>query len=509
MANCIFYLLSHDQAFRGEPGITHASDRRNFTKFKCQLVQEYGYREESVNLLESSLGQDPSKRPTQEDVLMHCERILYFLGDEGAEGAEREYIPNDSRIPKGLRYGEGLVYQYLLDIAEDRRRTKQATPKIVVVTDINKDVDDLVAMVLLKELHRIGLIVLKGFVVNLKPAKSRALAGRGALNKLGLPDIPVAIGTDAYGDVDGKNARVIHEYEFDECPFIAHESTQLEQGFDLLTRLCTEAKQTGEKLTFLLISGLQDMAHFVEEHPDLLPETAERIVLQGGYRVEEKDGKEDLIAADDAANNIFDIKAARDFHHYIAEREIPSVSYTKVAAFATFIPEQLLIDLEETGHTVGQYLHKAQVLMDVAFYNDSCSPDPSKRFRPFMDQQWYLKFKSSYYSHPHPEGEALPVGDEVIKYFNKLVAYDALAALAAGGDDILDKLLISRPNKGNKPLHQVMGTAEVKEVKADPEKGIAARAPKAEDTGINGEPMAKAIRAIVRGSLLACQQHTV
>jgi hypothetical protein len=361
-------------------------------------------------------------------------------------------------------------------------------------------------MVLLKELHRLGLVVLKGLVVNLKPARSRALAAKGALDTMGLSDVPIAVGTDAEV-IDGKEPRAIHDYEFDKCPFMAPEDTHLVEGFELLTRLCTEAKTSGEKLTFLLISGLRDMNNFVKEHPDLLPESAEKIVLQGGYRVEEKGGVQDLIAAEDAANNSFDIAAARDFHHYIAERAIPSVSYTKVAAFATFIPEQLLIDLEDTGHPVGKYLHEAQVLMDVAFYNDSCSPDPKKRFRPFMDQQWYLKFKSSYYQTPHPEGEPLPVGDEVIKYFNKLVAYDALAALAAGGDDILDKLLISRPTGGKKPLHQVMGTAEVKEVQADPEKGIAARAYKAEDTGINGKPMAQAIRAIVRGSLLACQQN--
>lgn len=413
-----------------------------------------------------------------------------------------EYKSTDSRIPKVLRYGEGLVYHELLQVANQRKATGVPPPQVVVITDIMKDVDDLVAMVLLKDLHRLGLIALKGFVANLKPARTRALAAKGALNTLGLSNIPVGVGSDAEVIDVGKPPHKIREYEFDMCPFMAPKQTHLEDGSDLLTRLCKDAKRTGKKLTFLLISGLRDINKFAKAHPDLLAATAEKFVLQGGYRVDEKGG--DLIAAEDAANNSFDIVAAREFHHYMAKRAIPSVSFTKVAAFATDIPEQLMIDLEETGHPVGKYLRKAQVFMDVAFYESSCSPDPTKRFRPFMDQKWYLMNKSNYYQTPHPEGEPLPVGDEVIKYFTKLVAYDALAALAAGGDDILKQLSISRPNHGKK-LHQVIGVVEVTKAQADPKKGIKAQA--GDTGGINGKPMAQAIRSLVRGSLLACQQN--
>ncbi|TVY87100.1 hypothetical protein LAWI1_G006499 [Lachnellula willkommii] len=405
---------------------------------------------------------------------------------------DSEYKSNDPRIPQGLRYAEGLVYQDLLQVAKQRKAAGVPPPQVVVITDIMKDVDDLVAMVLLKDLHRLGLIVLKGFVANLKPARTRALAAKGALNTLGLSDIPVGVGTDAQVVEVGKQPRKVSDYEFDMCPFIAPSNTHLEDGFDLLTKLCKDAKRTGKKLTFLLISGLRDINNFAKAHPDLLAATAEKFVLQGGYRVEEKGGIQDLVAAEDAANNTFDIVAAREFHHYMAKRAIPSTSFTKLAAFATDIPEQLMIDLEESGHPVGKYLRKAQVLMDVDFYKSSCSPDPTKRFRPFMDQEWYLKNKSSYYQTPHPKGEPLPVGDEVIKYFNKLVAYDALAALAAGGDDVLKQLSISRPTHGKK-LHQVMGVAEVTGAQADPKKGIKAQAA---DTGINGKPMAQAIRAL-------------
>lgn len=412
----------------------------------------------------------------------------------------------DLRIPTGLRLEEEAVYEHLLEVAKERKLKSQPPPRIVVITDINKDVDDLVAMVLLKELNRLGLVELKGFVANLKPARKRTLAGRGALDALGLPSIPIAIGTDAEIIKEGEKPREIHPYEFDECPFMASEDTNLEDGATLLTSLCAEAWTKREKLTFLLISGLRDINDFTKTNADLLRATTERIVLQGGYRVEEEDGTERLIVDEKAANNSFDLPAAEQFHQYMATQKIPSTSYTKTAAFATDIPEQLLIDLEDTGHPIGAYLHKSQVEMDVAFYEQSCSPVETERFKPFMNQEWYLRNKSSYYQTPHPEGASLPVGEEVVQYFDKLVAYDALAALAAGGDDILDRLKISRYAEGPKSLHRVVGVDEQKEVQADPAKGIKAQPYRPKDPGINGHAMAQAIRALVRGSLLACRQ---
>jgi len=493
VAKCVFQLVTREQFFSDEENTIVSNDsRKTFDEFR----ENCGLPKESLDLLLSALDHDASRRPTREAVLEHCNNVPHNMENT-----------DDQRIPGGLRPEEYSVYEQVCRLADERKHAPGRVPQIVVITDINKDVDDLVAMVLLKELHRLGLVELKGFVANLRPARKRALAGRGALNALGLEDIPIAVGTEAEIMDEGKEARIIHDYEFKKCHFMAPEDTKLEDGQDLLRRICTDArdahqKNGKEKLTLLLISGLRDINDFVKDDndSDLFRDSIERIILQGGYRVEKKpDGTDDLIAAEDAANNSFDITAAREFHRYMAAHKIPSTSYTKVAAFATFIPEQLLIDLEVTGHPVGKYLHEAQVLMDVAFYEDSCSDDPAKRFRPFMNQEWYLKNKSSYYDTEHPVGEPLPEGPEVEKYFNKLVAYDALAALAAGGDDILDMLRISRPAIGEKSIHRVLGTPEVKEVP-----GKVAHKPA--DPGINGDEMAQAIRALVRGSLLACRQ---
>jgi hypothetical protein len=57
---------------------------------------------------------------------------------------------DDQRIPGGLRPEEHKVYEQICGLADKRKDNPGQVPQIVVITDINKDVDDLVAMVLLK-----------------------------------------------------------------------------------------------------------------------------------------------------------------------------------------------------------------------------------------------------------------------------------------------------------------------------------------------------------------------
>jgi hypothetical protein len=91
-------------------------------------------------------------------------------------------------IPDGLTHDEGKVYEKLMKIVQTRQKnaTKaQKTPQIFTITDLAKDYDDLIAMLCLKELNRLGVVTLEGFVANLMPVDKRTLCGRGVLDSLG------------------------------------------------------------------------------------------------------------------------------------------------------------------------------------------------------------------------------------------------------------------------------------------------------------------------------------
>jgi hypothetical protein len=61
------------------------------------------------------------------------------------------------KIPSGLSIDEKIVYQRLIELRRIRGCENQGPLEVVVITDLAKDYDDLSAMVVLKELHRIGL----------------------------------------------------------------------------------------------------------------------------------------------------------------------------------------------------------------------------------------------------------------------------------------------------------------------------------------------------------------
>jgi hypothetical protein len=57
---------------------------------------------------------------------------------------------------------------------------------VVVITDLAKDYNDLVAIVMLKKLYRLGFVHLKAFIVNLEPQRKHAIYRQAALDSLGL-----------------------------------------------------------------------------------------------------------------------------------------------------------------------------------------------------------------------------------------------------------------------------------------------------------------------------------
>jgi len=414
-------------------------------------------------------------------------------------------------IPDGLSPDQVLVYETLIKVVKDRGDSDG--PRVVPITDLAKDYDDLAAMVVLKELHRLRVIKLVGFVANLMPSHRRALFGRGALDSLQLTDIPIAKGTTGYpkiayqGKVGAKQHQELpHEFRgMEEFPALEPENKMLSddgEGEKLLLKLFSEAAMTGKKLTLLLISSLEDIFTFSQNHPDKLQEGLKNVILQGGYALNEEGT---LVPAQDANNNRYDMYAAEKFHQFLQEKSIPSVVYTKVAAFATPLYTDLFAELEATGHPLGKHLRMVQVEQDLAFYSSACRKDPKMRFADYMDQKWYLTNKTSWFDNLdeksplylsptdplyHAPDAPYPKGAQVIPYLTKVVVYDALAALGSCGDDALEALGILTTNAAHSPsIHKVVGSV----------------GPPL-DTGINPEEMATALSALLKGSLLASQQ---
>lgn len=391
------------------------------------------------------------------------------------------------KIPAGLGDAEREIYRTLLGTLKTRVTNGQKPPHVVVITDLAKDYDDLMAMVLLAELHRLGLVELEGFVANLMPSQDRARFGRGALDLLRLQKIPIAAGT-----IGSDKVHKINDYEFKGCKFMAPNKPEFEKGEVLLSRIFEEARKENRKITLILLSSLMDIAEFSSKYPGLVSNVVDRVSLQGGMYFD----KGILKADNAAANNNFAFEHATRFTTYLQENKIPATVYTKVAAFATKIYAEFFAQLATTGHPLGAHLRETQRTQDISFY--TATMDEKTRFRPFMTQHWFLKNRSMWFADGHSEDPAVepyPTPEEIVPYLTVVVAYDVLAALGGAGDDVLRDLQVLKPAVDNS-IYRIVG------VSPSPNTPDAV-----EDPGVFGERMADAIKALVKGSLLASRQQ--
>lgn len=385
------------------------------------------------------------------------------------------------RIPTGLPTQERDVYARVLDVVAKRSACGAPAPVVIVFSDIGKDYDDLAALLIYKELNRLGAIELAGVVTNLNPAAARARLARGALNLFGLQRIAVGVGSNG-SDV----AHPVLDYEF-ACDFMAPANDSYMDGEHLLLGVYRNAQRRQKPVHLVLLSSLRDAAALSAQHSALLAGSTKAVFLQGGSGVA-TDGH--LVPDPRTANNMFDMSSASAFFSFLQDNCLPSHTYTKTAAYAATLDVAFFQELADMDHPIGHYLRRTQIEQDVAFYVMACNEDPRQRFAPFMDQAWFLRMKTNWYEN-HTQADTPPVGRAVIPYLTKLVIYDGLATLGAAGDDLTDALGVFEPLQRVLPNREHDCSAQ-HTIYGDKH-----------STGVHRASLTLALRALMRGALLA------
>lgn len=497
VGKCMLHIVTRGRFWNNNMNVLSLTDQgETFGDFKKNELQQT-YSKDLIRYILGCLSVLERDRPSREQLMSHFELVISILGGQNLppiidDDRDAPYIPKDSRIPRGLTKEEGEVYEKLIEIASARseKGSNFKTPHIITITDLAKDYDDLMAMMCLKELHRLDIVHIEGFVANLMPAESRALFGRGALDSMGLRDTPCAIGTIG----DKRRKLVKQSHEFDNTESFMAKGSDLPKGQELLEKVFRKAKKNNYKITFLGISSLMDIAKFAKNNGTLLKDGLENVVLQGGYRIV----GDQLMADPAAANNKFDMDGSQEFHDFIHKYQIPSTVWTKVATEAVPIYNSLFVSLEETKHPLGPYIRKVQVNQDLNFYKRACSDNP---FAPHMTQDWYVATKSTWFAAGHEPDEPYPEGTDMIPYFTKVVAYDALAAVGAAGEDVLDAFHIIKPytrTDAEHPTHRIIGVPTIEAEPGHP--ALIA------DKNLDGNMMGVIITALMKGSVLASKQ---
>lgn len=345
-------------------------------------------------------------------------------------------------------------YEKLFKLLKERK--PEDKPRIVVYTDIEQDYDDLLTVIFLAEMHRMGAIELTGFVANHHPALQRAKFLRTVLHLLNLSHIPVAVGTAGVqgveeilstDDEDTKKAKIrktkealkLHAPDF----YYGLKNTTFRDApwnkddFPLGIALVDGLADSKRPLTVLLISTLQDIGEYFDSHktdPNFLRTRFSKFVSQGGYEVTQTNGKMAMTPVKDMMNNKFHLNQAANYTNYLANLKLRSDAWSREAAKASKLPGTFMKDLFQYG-PIGAHLEWMWMRLEFKFYWDPFNWP----FMPNLDPGWYLNTRLGM---PRGTDQFNKLKDSAVPFTYaapniQVIVYDCCAAVGAVGDDFM------------------------------------------------------------------------
>ncbi len=276
---------------------------------------------------------------------------------------------------------------------------------IVIFSDTGKDPDDEITHVLLRGLayspeyftseilahlsySQNTQVKALGAVANLEPSHKRAQLTKGIYTMLGWKHFPTGVGTNCTS-VHDKSRNL--DYQFN-VKYLMPPDT-LEHGEGLAYSLFKKAKT--KSLTLLLISGLTDVCRFIREYPKLFFNRVKNVVLMSGVQRNNGGLVRELpycyLEPDSAANNYFDMSAARAVFHYLQRYNIPMTILTREATYAVKIPKTIFDEMAQTQHPIGIRLRDSQKHYISALWV-ACNLDPKDPNRKELPPRWNREY---------------------------------------------------------------------------------------------------------------------
>jgi len=340
-----------------------------------------------------------------------------------------------------------LAGSSMMDLAQkqitDADIESKGTP-VIVITDIGRDVDDEMALVLLSALKRKHLLNPIAVITTLSPQRDRAHLARGSLDTMGMADVPVGVGGRG-GLAEGVELEV---YEADHT---RSSSSIYESGMELVVRALESVPHKSAQI--LCLASLTDVASLMEEHEDLFISKVKEVVVMGGVMPMDSG---DTLTPDTAYNNNCDLPSAKFVYQKCQELGVPTATLSRWAAYGCPIRPQLLDELAKTKHMVAANIRRKSKHSIDQLWNKVILPsdDPRREKLPSRcDVKWF--YKTFCGTEEVPEEITKSIWTQV----EKLNMYDPLAVLLCVPS--LRALHFSCKAKTVKGVsHVVVGTSE-------------------------------------------------
>lgn len=328
---------------------------------------------------------------------------------------------------------------------------KNDKPKdVIIIGDFARDLDDEHTLVLAATLHKLGFINLIAVIGNLAPAEERARVAKGTLQQLGLPDIPVGIGTPVF---EGKT----HAYEANVSYMSSDED--VEEGKVILSTLLRLAED--KSISLVLNSGLTDCAELLQEYEHFFVDKVDSVSIMGGIQTH-CDGRIKMTGKyfqpDDSANVAYDWPNGTWLYAKLQELGIPMTLLTRNAAYAAQVPFSMYDDMEKTGNPVGINLKSRQKPAIEGLWKAACSSVGAEirgTLPPTRDREWFVN------TFCHGEDPGIEDSESIWNYVGEFNLYDPMN-LISSIPELRDRFFSPTVVEVNDVKHLVMGISKEK-----------------------------------------------
>jgi hypothetical protein len=266
------------------------------------------------------------------------------------------------------------IHPLLTDDSDSKR-----TP-VIVFTDIGRDVDDELALVLLSALRRKQILNPKAVIATLSPVLDRAKLARGSLDVLGMADVPVGVGSS------GGAAQDLEVYK-------AAHSRSSESIHDCGTTLACDIlrRARSKSVQILCLASLSDLASLLKDHQELFTAKVKEVVVMGGVLPIDSGDK---LIPDSAYNNNCDMEAACFVYDSCQALGVPTITLSRWAAYGCPVRPQLLDELAKTEHMVATNIReKSKESIDQLWKKVRLHPSDTRREKlpERCDAKWFAK----------------------------------------------------------------------------------------------------------------------
>ena len=254
---------------------------------------------------------------------------------------------------------------------------------IIVVTDVGRDVDDEYCLVLLSALKRMHLLNPIAIISTLAPQEKRAHLARGVLDSLGMPGVPVGVGSSG-GVAEGVELEVYSADYARPCSCVVKDGVQL---------MVEGLRASPDKsVQLLIIAALTDVATVMQDYEELFLQKVKELVVMGGLKP--LDDASEFVEPDTAYNNNCDMKAASYVYRRCQELRIPTLTISRYAAYGCPIAVSVLDSLCETEHMVAHNIKGVSVNSINSLWKKVNYPedDPRREKLPARcDRTWFCR----------------------------------------------------------------------------------------------------------------------